>query len=276
MPENRLPTAPPSVERLEDELLSIISHELRTPLSSILGYSDILLRGIYGPLNERQTRAQQGIRNNAQRLLQMINDLLDVSKLQAGSIQLAPQPLALRQTIERAAEATRVLAETAQVQLLNEIPPDLPQIAADEERLQQILWNLLSNAIKFTASGGQIRISATLRPLPARALPDAPTGDRGAPPALPRSVEIMVQDTGIGLTAEQIDHIWQRFYQADLTSSRRYGGAGLGLYIVQSLVEMHGGRVWASSPGRDQGTTIHFRLPVAKLAEETPTEKDNQ
>jgi signal transduction histidine kinase len=247
-------------ERLKDEFLSIVSHELRTPLSAILGYSDILLRGLHGALNERQARAQQGIRNNAGRLLRMINDLLDVSKLEAGSIPLAPAPLALAQAAAQATEAVQMLAAAANVHIRPEIPPDLPPVVADAERLQQIFANLLTNAIKFTPPGGQIMISAR----PSALLADAPAATADPTPAgPPHSVEVAVRDTGIGLTGDQPARIWERFYQADSTSSRRYGGAGLGLYIVRMLVELHGGAVWATSAGLNRGATIHFRLPVA-------------
>jgi signal transduction histidine kinase len=247
-------------ERLKDEFLSIVSHELRTPLSSILGYSDILLRGLHGPLNERQARAQQGIRNNAGRLLRMINDLLDATKLEAGSIPLAAAPVALDQAAAQAIEAVQILAAAGTLTVRHAIPPDLPPVLADAEHLQQIFANLLTNAIKFTPPGGQIVVSVRPCALPA----DAPAGapDPGAANS-PHSVEIAVRDTGIGLTGDQPARIWERFYQADSTSSRRYGGAGLGLYIVRMLVALHGGGAWATSAGHNQGTTIHFRLPVA-------------
>lgn len=247
-------------ERLKDEFLAIVSHELRTPLAAILGYSDILLRGLHGPLNERQDRAQTGVRNNAQRLLRIINDLLDVTKLEAQEVRLFTTPLAVYSAINTTIQAVQNFAVTGNIELQNATLPDLPPILADDERLHQILLNLLTNAIKFTPPGGRVVVSARPSPLAA----DAPPAQEETPSAgPPRSLEIVVQDTGIGLSRSQMERIWERFYQADSTSSRSYGGTGLGLYIVRILVTLHGGTIWATSAGRNQGTSIHLRLPLA-------------
>jgi signal transduction histidine kinase len=252
-------------DRLNEEFLSIVSHELRTPLSAILGYSDILLRGLHGPLNERQARAQTGVRTNAQRLLQIVNDLIDVTKLEAHDVQLVLDPLGLPDAINTAIRTAQRFALGSSIEVVNATTDDLPPVLADDERFQQILVNLLTNAIKFTPAGGRVVVSARLTPLPAAAPPDAPA----AAPGPPRSVEITVQDTGIGLTGDQPERVWERFYQADSTSSRSYGGTGLGLYIAGLLATMHGGRIWATSPGRHQGTTIHLRLPLASAVAPT-------
>jgi signal transduction histidine kinase len=249
-------------DRLKDEFLAIVSHELRTPLSAILGYSDILLRGLHGPLNERQARAQTGVRNNAQRLLQIINDLLDVTKLEAHEVQLVIEPLRLPSAVNTVIRSVQRIAFGSRIEIVNATPTDLPPILADDERLQQILVNLLTNAVKFTPPGGRVVIDARPTPVPAAAPPDAP---EAATSGAPRSVEITVQDTGIGLTGDQPERVWERFYQADSTSSRSYGGTGLGLYIVRILATLHGGTIWATSPGRHQGTTIHLRLPLAPV-----------
>jgi signal transduction histidine kinase len=246
-------------DRLKEEFLAIVSHELRTPLSAILGYSDILLRGLHGPLNERQARAQTGVRNNAQRLLQIINDLIDVTKLEAHDVQLVLDPLELPGAINTAIRTAQRFALGTSSEIVNALPADLPPILADDERLQQILVNLLTNAIKFTPPGGRVVVEARLTPVPAAAPPDAPAAGP------PRSMEITVQDTGIGLIGDQPERVWERFYQADSTSSRSYGGTGLGLYIAGLLATLHGGRIWATSPGRHQGTTIHLRLPLAPV-----------
>ena len=254
-------------ERLKNEFLSVVSHELRTPLSAILGYSDILLRGLHGPLTERQVRTQQGVRNNAQRLLQLIDDLLDVSKLQAGSITLACEALDLQAAVAQALDAHTRLTAAMSIGVANAVPAGLPAIAADPARFQQILAQLLSNALKFTAPGGRITISAQLSPQPGDAPPDATLL---SPDTEPQSCEIMVQDTGIGLSEEQSSHIWDRFYQADSSSSRSYGGTGLGLTIVRQLMALHGGSCWATSPGLNKGTTIHLRLPLAAASLPNP------
>ncbi len=247
-------------DRLKDEFLSIVSHELRTPLSAILGYSDILLRGLHGPLNERQGRAQMGVRNNAQRLLQLINDLLDVTRLEARELPLLPVPRGLAEAANTAIHAVQSVTLANSVEVLNTINPDLPPVLADRDRLHQILGNLLTNAIKFTPPGGRIVVDARPSTVPADSPPDQAEGPPDAPI---RSIKLTVQDTGIGLTTEQAERMWERFYQADSTSSRSYGGTGLGLYIVRTLVGLHGGTIWATSAGRNQGTTIHLRLPLA-------------
>jgi PAS domain S-box-containing protein len=254
-------------DRLKDEFLAIVSHELRTPLSAILGYSDILLRGLHGPLNERQARAQMGVHNNAQRLLRIINDLLDVTKLEAQEVQLYPAPVSLAQAADTAIRAVQGFAASGKITLQNTVPSDLPPVLADDERLHQMLLNLLTNAIKFTPPGGRITLSAGLSRVNADSAPGQ-AEDRAAGP--PRSAEITVQDTGIGLSEDQIGRIWERFYQADSTSSRSYGGTGLGLYIVRILGTLHGGATWATSPGPNQGTTIHLRLPLAQAPAASP------
>ena len=254
-------------ERLKDAFLSIVSHELRTPLSAILGYSDILLRGLHGPLNERQARAQIGVRTNAQRLLRIINDLLDVSKLEAQDVQLVTDPVQLPMAINAAIQGVQGFADSSGVAIENRTLPDIPPVLADGERLQQILLNLLTNAIKFTPRGGRIVVEARSTPLSANVLGDLLGSAASGPP---RSVEITVQDTGIGLTGDQAERIWERFYQADSTSSRSYGGTGLGLYIARILVLLHGGTIWAASPGHNQGTTVHLRLPLAPVRAVAP------
>jgi signal transduction histidine kinase/CheY-like chemotaxis protein len=238
-------------DRLKDEFMAVVSHELRTPLTAISGYSDILLRKLSGPLSDRQERQVVGIRDAARRLLLLINDLLDVSKLEASTLDLHLAALDVRTVIERAAAAVRVIATTKGLTIEVRMSADgnLPQVVADDERLQQILTNLLVNAIKFTAQGGSVWISASVEP-------------GSAPDALPAMV-FRVQDTGVGLTPGQVARVWERFYQAESTSTRRFGGAGLGLSIVRRLVELHGGRVEATSAGIDRGSVFAVYLPVA-------------
>ncbi|MDQ2805499.1 MAG: response regulator [Chloroflexota bacterium] len=249
------------LERLKDEFLAIVSHELRTPLAAILGYSDLMLRGAHGPLTAKQTRSQEAVKRNAQRLLTLINDLLDVSKLEARSVELHPTTLDLHAAVPKAVAGVQVLAAERGVSLSHEIADRVPPVWADEDRLQQVMTNLLSNAIKFTPSGGTVLVRVQPSALPATAPADH--AESALTPREVASVVISVQDTGVGLEAAALPHIWDRFYQADSTTSRRFGGTGLGLSIVKTLVELHGGHIAATSAGADRGSTFLFRLPLA-------------
>jgi signal transduction histidine kinase/CheY-like chemotaxis protein len=232
-------------DRLKDEFMAVVSHELRTPLTAISGYADILLRKLSGPLSERQERQVTGIRDASRRLLALINDLLDVSKLEAGTLDLHLGPVDPRTAIERAVAGTRVIAANKGVLLeVGEPEARVPSVIADEERLQQILVNLLMNAIKFTPQGGRVWIEATFE-----------TGEHAG------QVAFRVHDTGVGLTPEHVARVWDRFYQAEASSTRRFGGAGLGLSIVRRLAELHGGEAEAFSAGLNQGSTFVVRLP---------------
>ena len=237
-------------DRLKDEFMAVVSHELRTPLTAISGYADILLRRLSGPLSDRQERQVTGIREAARRLLAMINDLLDVSKLEAGTLDLHLASIDPQHAIVRAVTSTRVIAAGKGVNLeIREPSADLPRVRVDEDRLQQILSNLLVNAVKFTPQGGSVWIGAQ--------------NERSQLHAGGEDVVFRVEDTGVGLTPGQAERIWDRFYQAESSPTRRFGGAGLGLSIVRRLSELHGGRVEASSQGADRGSTFLVRLPAA-------------
>jgi len=231
-------------DRLKDEFMAVVSHELRTPLTAISGYADILLRKLSGPLTERQEHQVTGVRDASRRLLALINDLLDVSKLEAGTLDLHLSAVDPRAAIDRAVASTRVIAATKGVQLVvRESEAELPPVRADDERLQQILSNLLVNAIKFTPQAGSIWIDA-----------------RSEPSEHVHEIVFRVEDTGVGLPPGQAERVWDRFYQVESSSTRRFGGAGLGLSIVRRLAELHGGRVEASSAGVNRGSTFEVRL----------------
>jgi signal transduction histidine kinase/DNA-binding response OmpR family regulator len=261
------------LDRLKDEFLAIVSHELRTPLAAILGYSDLILRGVHGPLTDKQTQTQRAIRSNANRLLTLVNDLLDVSKLEAGGITLQPALVPLSTAVPKAVGWVQGLAAERGIGVNYEVSAELPPVWADEERLQQVLTNLLSNAVKFTPSGGTVLVRARASALPPGAPPDTP--ESAMAPREATSILLTVQDTGVGMDADSLNRIWDRFYQADSTSSRRFGGTGLGLSIVKNIVELHGGRVWASSAGPERGSTFFVRLPAgAPKALPTHDEKE--
>lgn len=236
-------------ERIRDEFTANISHELRTPLASILGYSDILLRR--GNLDERQTQQQEAIRANAQRLLLLVNDLLDVSRLEVGTLGLEFRPLDINSAIRDALVYIQAAADRKNIQLEQSLLPNLPLAWADEQRVNQVLVNLLSNAVKFTPDGGSVTVRASLLSAP-------PDSDEQP------MIAVQISDTGIGLAAGKLEHIWDRFYQVESASNRRFGGAGLGLAISKRVVELHGGRILATSKGEGEGTTVTFTLPLAE------------
>jgi signal transduction histidine kinase/ActR/RegA family two-component response regulator len=245
--------------RLKDEFMAVVSHELRTPLTAISGYADILLRKLSGTLNERQEHQVEGIRDASRRLLVLINDLLDVSRLEAGTLDLHLGAVDPYVAINRAVAGTRIIAVTKGVQLEVRAPRravELIHARADDERLQQILRNLLVNAIKFTPRGGSIWIDAVAEP--------------GRTPTA-QDLVFRVSDTGVGLAPDQLERVWDRFYQVESAATRRFGGAGLGLSIVRRLTELHGGYVDATSAGVDRGSTFTVRLPaVAVDVDEAP------
>ena len=253
-------TAERETERIKDEFVGTVSHELRTPITTVLGYTDILLRGLRGDLSPKQTEAMSAVRTAGQRLLALINDLLDMSRLTAGKQTLTVVPLDLPPCVERAMGSISLLAGSKRIGLVTGIPDGLPPVLADGELLQRILGNLLSNAIKFTPEGGTVTISAVS------------CGGSGseqfsllAPEACDRgAVAVMVTDTGVGIPLEHQARIWDRFQQLDSSARRMFGGTGLGLSITKGLVELHGGRVWVESDGvPGKGSTFGFTLQTA-------------
>jgi PAS domain S-box-containing protein len=253
-------------DRLKDEFLSVVSHELRTPLSAIMGYSDLMLRGVHGSFNERQARALGAVRANANRLLRLINDLLDVSRLEAGSVPMDQEPVDLSEIVERAVTQARVLAAGSAVHISNQVDPELMvPVLADSQKLMQVIDNLVTNALKFTPKNGHINLGARLSSFDAGDPEIQEEPEEGyVAPGQARSVIVTVSDTGAGLREDQLARIWERFYQADSSATRRSGGAGLGLAIVRSLIELQGGQVWARSRGPNKGSRFSFSLPAAR------------
>ena len=232
--------------RAKDEFLATVSHELRTPLASILGWTRLLRRG--GLTAEKQTRALETLERNAKAQTRLVEDLLDVSRIVSGKTRLNVEMADLARIVEAAVDSLRPGADSRGVQLQVSVVPCT--LSGDPERLHQILWNLLSNAIKFTPRGG--RVSVSLAP-----------GDRAA--------ILTVSDTGRGIHPDFLPHVFERFRQADASSTRAHGGLGLGLAIVRHLVELHGGTVSARSSGEGQGATITVRLPFGlPVAPERP------
>jgi len=224
--------------RLKDDFLATVSHELRTPLTAMLGWLQLLRAGRLS--EEKRVRALETVERNARAQAQVIEDLLDISRIITGKLHLEPGPLDLKDVVEAALESTRPLADTKGVGLALETDAESLPMWGDAGRLQQVVWNLLSNAIKFTPQGG--RVTVQLRPLR-------------------DSVELRVTDTGVGISPAFLPHLFERFRQQDSSSRRAQGGLGLGLAIVHHLVALHGGHVSAHSPGEALGTSFVLHLP---------------
>ena len=231
------------LDQLKSEFLSMVSHELRTPLTAIIGYSRLLLRETHGALTPKQMEQQEAIFRSAQRLADLINDLLDVSRLEAGRVELAPRAVDVRQTVQQVIGVVTPAARAKDIRVVPTFPPDLPAVHADPTRLQQIFVNLVGNAVKFTGTGGTVQITA---------------GRHG------RSVWIAVEDTGVGIAQSELPRIWDLFYQVESPLRRRHGGSGLGLTMVRRLVELHGGVVRAESDGENCGSRFTVTLPMAE------------
>lgn len=224
---------------MKDEFLATLSHELRTPLTAILGWTQILSME---PASEEDLReGLETIERNARAQTQLIEDLLDMSRIISGKIRLASNPVDIVEILSQTLETVRPTADAKQVNLEQQLPAKGAQVQGDAVRLQQVFWNLLSNAIKFTPGGGRVGVTARYED---------------------GRVEIGVQDSGIGIPAEQLEHIFERFRQVDSSTTRTHGGLGLGLSIVKNLVELHGGEIQAQSEGADQGATFLVTLPL--------------
>jgi PAS domain S-box-containing protein len=237
-----------NANRLKDEFLATVSHELRTPLNSILGWSNLIRSGSLD--SDMQARALETIERNARSQQQIIEDILDVSRVITGKLRLEITRINLSQIIESAIESISPSAEAKSIQLHTDLRTNEGIINGDAHRLQQVIWNLLSNAIKFTPKGGTVAVKLQ---------------------RVNSHVEIVVQDSGKGIEPDFLPHVFDRFRQADASTTRIYGGLGLGLAIVRHLVELHGGTVSAASGGADQGATFTVQLPITALQRETGT-----
>ena len=238
------------LDRLKSGFLANMSHELRTPLNSILGFSDVMLEELDGPLTENMSNDLALIQKNGQHLLHLINDVLDMSKIEAGRMNLAPEKFVLHEVLDEVISITSTLASEKNLALFVEKESeDEIEIFADRTRLRQVMINLINNSIKFTEEG---RISIRIQPREAE------------------KVWITVQDTGIGIPPDKLETIFQEFTQVDTSSTRKAGGTGLGLPISRRLVEMHGGRLWAESTGvMGEGSTFYVELPLEARITET-------
>jgi PAS domain S-box-containing protein len=234
--------------RLKDEFLATVSHELRTPLTAILGWAHLLRSGLLD--DGSITNALETIERNARAQSQLIDDLLDVSRIITGKLRLDVRPVDPNSFIEAAVEAVKPAAEAKNVRVQKIIDTGIATVLGDPVRLQQVVWNLLSNAIKFTPKGGHVHLRLE---------------------RVNSHIEIAVSDSGMGIAQEFLPFVFDRFRQADQRTTRQHGGLGLGLAIVRHLVELHGGTVQADSPGEGQGATFTVTLPLAPIYQREET-----
>ncbi len=222
----------------KSEFLASMSHELRTPLNAVIGFSDVLLEGLFGSLNERQEEYVRDIRESGRHLLELINEILDLSKVEAGRMELEPSEFSLPGLIEQCLAQVRERAVAQRLAVSSEIGSEVGAVRADETKLKQVVLNLLSNAVKFTPEGGSVDVRAWLE------------GDQ---------VVVTVGDTGIGIAVEDQGRIFEAFQRGDRRASVE--GTGLGLTVSRRFVELHGGRIWVES-ALGAGSTFGFAIPV--------------
>jgi two-component system, NarL family, sensor histidine kinase BarA len=241
------------LDKLKSNFLATVSHELRTPLTSVIGYSEMLLEGLAGELASEQRDYIQIIMEKGDQLLQIINEVLDISKIETGGVQLSLERLSIPELMQQVGDAMMPQARRKEIALTYQAKPTLPPILADRVKTRQVLLNLVSNAIKFTPRNGRVEMSA--EPGHMGMAPGAET------PVAPPAVLIRVTDTGIGIPDESRQRIFEAFYQVDNSTTREYGGTGLGLSIVKNFVEAHGGHVWTSAHAGG-GTVFAVLMPV--------------
>jgi signal transduction histidine kinase len=230
-------------DALKTQFLANISHDLRTPLSAIITHAEVLRDGMLGELNERQVGSLQGIIKAGHQLIQMVGEILTYARGAANQLALTPTPFAISQVVDQLVSLNEPLISKKRLDLVSDVPTDLPPVRADREKISHVLGNLLGNAIHFTPEGGRVWIRACLR-------------------ASGSCSELLVEvgDTGIGIAPEHHDLVFREFAQVDSSASRQHQGTGLGLAIARKLVELHGGRIWVESALGD-GSRFYFTIP---------------
>ncbi|QMS87862.1 response regulator [Nostoc edaphicum CCNP1411] len=238
-----------AANRIKDEFLAVLSHELRSPLNPILGWAKLLQMRKFDEILLQ--KGLETIERNAKLQAQLIEDLLDVSRILQGKLNLNMIPVDLVSTIEAAMETVRLAAEAKTIQIETMLDPTVGKVLGDSARLQQVFWNLLSNAVKFTGTGGKVNVRLE---------------------CIDAQAQITVSDTGKGIHPDFLPHVFDYFCQGDSTTTRKFGGLGLGLAIARHLIEMHGGTIWVESLGEDQGASFTVRFPLFK---DSATVKDD-
>jgi PAS domain S-box-containing protein len=237
--------------RLKDEFLATLSHELRTPLSAILGWTQVLLRGAIPKGPEEQKRAIEVIDRNARAQVQLIDDLLDLSRIMTGKLRLDLSQVSFSSVVTAAVDSAKPAAEAKGIRLKAILGAGRDIVSADSGRLQQVVWNLLTNALKFTPKGGQVQVLLQ---------------------RVNSHVELSISDTGIGISPNYLPHVFDRFSQKDTSTTRAFSGLGLGLAICKQLVDLHGGEISAVSEGEGRGATfsVHLPLSIVQIDEQSP------
>lgn len=235
-------------DRAKRDFISSVSHELRTPLTSIKGYVDLLLLGAAGPLAEGQQSFLSVVKNNANRLMDLINDILEIGRIDSNKIQLNFEQVDMSAVLHDAVQTMRAEIERKSTQVQIEVEPNLPEITADLRRVSQVVLNLVSNAVKYTYPGAHVQLRAFVNPA--------------------GLLQIDIEDNGVGLSAEQQQHLFRRFYRADNPLRDEVGGTGLGLSIAKSFIELHGGEIWVQSE-QGVGSTFSFMLPLVQPEQST-------
>ena len=244
-----------SALRTKSEFLANMSHELRTPLNHILGFTELILDKKVGELNELQEEYLNDVHSSSTHLLSLINDILDLSKIEAGRLEYRPTQIPIREILASSLIMIKEKAMKRNITISKELG-DIPEsIHADDTNLKQILYNLLSNAVKFTPNGGSIHLAA-------KPLSNAAIQAKNDKASLKEYIQISIKDSGIGLKKENLTKIFQPFEQVENSSNRQFQGTGLGLSLAKSLVELNGGKIWAESDGEDLGSMFSFSLPV--------------
>jgi signal transduction histidine kinase len=241
-----------SANLAKSQFLANMSHELRTPLNAIIGFSEILADETFGDLNDRQLKYSNNILNSGRHLLQLINDILDLAKVEAGRVELMRNTFSVGKALSEVQAIVKTLANKKHITLDFEVASDLPLLFAEEAKFRQVMYNLLSNAIKFTPDGGKVFVTAAIQ--------NATSADSSPPN---ESLRVAVTDTGIGLKVTDQERVFKEFEQVDSSYGRQQQGTGLGLALTKRLIEMHGGRVWVESEGiGGKGSTFTFLIPV--------------
>ena len=245
------------IERMKAHFISMITHELRSPLNSINGYLDLALEGIAGELNQQQREFVQRARAGSEHLYALIEDLLLISRADAGQLRLNRDLIHVPEIVANAIEELELIAKDNEISIKVEIASDFPQIYADAVRIQQVLRNLLNNALRFTPPDGCVTISARVNNHPI----ETAAAESIEPNEVQQQIEVQIRDTGYGIAPEYQERIFDRFYQIPIENAGRVSGQGLGLTIVKLIVELHGGRVSVESMP-SVGSTFKFTLPL--------------
>jgi signal transduction histidine kinase len=248
------------LDRLKSNFLATVSHELRTPLTSIIGYSEMLSEGIAGPLSDEQKDFVNTINDKGEQLLELIKGLLDLSKLESGTMSLRRKQTPVAPMVNDVVATVTPAALKKDVEIEASLEAGLPEVWADAERMRQVLPNLMENAVKFTPKGGVVTVTARLATL------DADGGEEGGLVLLNTkrtAIEFRIADTGIGIPEDERERVWDAFYQVDSSSTREQGGTGLGLSIVKRLVDGHDGRVRIEA-NRPSGAVFVVSIPLRR------------